>query len=105
MKKGFQIILLISLVLTASAQTSPDSLKQVLENAQTDSIRFDALYSLTAYYINRDLSQSVDYGEQAMTQIRHFGGILFASCRCQDMNPRASRKLCHGLFFHGPALR
>ena len=68
-------------------------MKQVLENAQTDSIRFDALYSLTAYYINRDLSQSVDYGERALEVARQTGSIVLEN--------KALEYLALGRYFQG----
>ena len=75
MKKLFHIILLLGLVFNVMAQSSADSLMGVVETEQNDSLRFDALYSLTAYYLNRDLSQSVDYGEQAVELAQQTGSI------------------------------
>ena len=76
MKKGFQILILLTLVVSVSGQTNPDSLKLALENEKNDSLRLDALYSLSAYYVQRDLSQSVDYGEQALSLARETGSIV-----------------------------
>ena len=54
MKKGFHIILLLCLALSTMAQSTADSLQAVLENERNDSLRFDALYSLSAYYLDEE---------------------------------------------------
>lgn len=77
MKKGITILLLLTLVLSVSGQTNPDSVKRVLENEKNDSLRFDALYTLAAHYVSRNLSQSVDYAEQAIALSKQMESIEF----------------------------
>lgn len=76
MKRGIHIILLLGLVLPITAQTLPDSLKEVVENERDDSLRFEALYELAGYYLQRDLSQSIDFATRGRALARETGSIV-----------------------------
>ena len=93
MKKLFCILLFLGLIVNVSAQPYTDSLKQVVENERIDSLRFDALYNLAAYYLNRDLSQSIDFGEQAIELAQQTGSI--------KLEVRALELLALARFFQG----
>jgi len=62
--------LLLPLIISVTAQTSVDSLVRIVETAKADSSRIDALVTLSLLYINQDLSQSVEYGTQAVELAR-----------------------------------
>ncbi len=74
MKRVFQILLLLALAFELKAQTA-DSLLQVAETTENDSVRIDAYLTLMQYYLNRDLLKSVDYASQALDLARQTGSI------------------------------
>ena len=80
MKKLLYIVLLFSLLIQpAGSQTLVDSIQDVVENTDDDSIRVDALLSLTRIFLSRNLQQSVEYGEQAVELALETGSLIHQS--------------------------
>ncbi|MFC2116035.1 tetratricopeptide repeat protein [Bacteroidota bacterium] len=75
MRKLLYIIMLCFLIPVTQAQTPVDSIRNVVETTDNDSVRVESLLALTRIFLSRNLQQSVDYGEQAVELARETGSL------------------------------
>ncbi len=69
-------ILMLSLLITPVwSQTPVDSILNVVETTGDDSVKVEALLSLTRIFLSRNLQQSVVYGQQAVEVARGSGSL------------------------------
>ncbi len=66
MRKLLFILMLCLLIPSVHSQTLVDSLQNLVESTEIDSVRVEALMELTEIFLRRNLQQSVEYGEQAV---------------------------------------
>jgi two-component system NtrC family sensor kinase len=71
MIKCIKIFLLFTIPISVNAQqVKPDSLKQVLKNAVTDSVRFIISIDLSFYYVENNRDSALQYAEEALLLAR-----------------------------------
>ncbi len=75
MKKLLYILMFCMLIPPVQSQTLTDSILNVVGTTDNDSIRVEALLSLTRIFLSRNLQQSVDYGEQAVKLAQQTGSL------------------------------
>jgi two-component system, NtrC family, sensor kinase len=68
MKSIFKVAFLLFLPLIAKGQQSyPDSLRTILQNATTDSVRYNASYNLTLYFLESNRDSALFYIENRLS--------------------------------------
>jgi len=79
MRNLLLIVLLCTLIQPVRSQTAVDSIQNLVETTDNDSIKAQALMSLLRVYLSRNLEQSVDYGLQAVEVARGTGSLFLES--------------------------
>ncbi len=75
MRSTLLIFLACIALLPVRSQESVDSILNVVETTDDDSVKVEALLTLTRLYLSRNLKQSVEYGQQAVEVARGTGSL------------------------------
>jgi serine phosphatase RsbU (regulator of sigma subunit)/Tfp pilus assembly protein PilF len=79
LKRLLYILSLCLLIQPARSQSHIDSILNVVETTDNDSIKVQALLTLSRVYFSRNLQQSVDYSTQALEVARTTGSLFLES--------------------------
>lgn len=75
MRKLLYILLLFFLIQPIQSQLPIDSVENVVETTDNDSLKIDGLLYLSRMYLSRNLQQSVEYAEQAVQLAEETGSL------------------------------
>ncbi len=79
MRKLLPILILVFLIQPVMSQPEVDSLQQIIDKTENDSIKVEALLELTTIFLRRNLEKSVEYGQEAVDLARQSGSLHLQS--------------------------